>query len=1069
MEEYNNLPLSPAPSGDDDASVSSFTTQILQQRTKHPAAKLSNAVRPENKIPVAGEDCKVRLNARSIFGYGKNSAGDENKQSHTGAECRRDQTFQPDTLNHTKKSHGTPTRPNAYCGIREEPLISDDCGKAKISCKLFESGAPKGQKKAVDPEIQFIGQQKAVQKGTSVKISSDCKNADDDDDVCIVGWTWNTQAKRKLNADHVRTEAEQNRPEHRSAVAGRDGDRQDQNVKDLHSGVLASKSSAPMQKSTSFIQSSVNPTALHPLKLSSHNHVTSITNNQAHAKQTNPIKTSTTANSIPFNSVTSNSSMAKSLPNNPVNTNVFAPKSNVQNSVTMGFVGAKSSVSPSQGKTIPSSFVLHQHPAANSYASTTHPRSANPQCTKSGDSVSVVSIIPEEPEAAASDRAYEELEHPVNEKQRRGRTKKPILVEPNFEVVKRKRGRPRKEQVAIDEPARKRPATEADYGKVSAPLNTAVSGLVSAETVSSREKSAVLPEAPRTSFPNAITTSSNDVTKSVGRTGPVSADQVARSGGQSEKEKSWVFEADDEPVLKQESDLSLSDSEVDFSGFSSGIDFRSSLTSTPIKECSVEAEDTKPPKKSKLRIRFKPFVEQFSYDDDADVVLSADALANVNRHTSMKAKKVRLVDQLLAQKEREVDSRQESVGQSAAVPQSLDHPNERSATRETAAGASDTRSTHSARTESVAAAGGGTVSSMRPEAHGVKMSLKPLKDSSDIVSGPISSSNTARQLARPLPAGGKFLPIASARQPTPARTHEAAVNCIAGKAVETCETAKIAGQLEAVSASTGPRRSCAGEVSNSIVPPLTDALPDFAKSQVRLNENRTKSSVSQTSKSIENSAHRKPEDKLTSQPAQSHQRQAPAAANQKSTVEITQTQQCRTMARPKAHLNVPQSNQILVVSPRDPAGPLQVPAKVARDESRLRPRAQKELSFGRKRKMEDLKADDGEKENQPKRTKTLVKEIAPTGNSVADSGKVAPQKNEPASGVVVPNSEHVAALLDLQQKLMSVSDMSVLRQVVQVIEETGKYKLNEATFDFDLCNLDPLTVKKLQHCLSARS
>jgi len=131
-----------------------------------------------------------------------------------------------------------------------------------------------------------------------------------------------------------------------------------------------------------------------------------------------------------------------------------------------------------------------------------------------------------------------------------------------------------------------------------------------------------------------------------------------------------------------------------------------------------------------------------------------------------------------------------------------------------------------------------------------------------------------------------------------------------------------------------------------------------------------------------------------------------------------------------------------------------------------------------KRKMEDFNTDD-DKENQPKRTKTMLHEIAPiTENkptsAAADSDKMAPQKNgQPTSGdgkhVAVPNGDHVAALLDLQRKLMSISDMSVLRQVVQLIEETGKYRLNEATFDVDLCNLDPLTVKKLQQCLSTIS
>lgn len=1104
MEEDYSPPSSPAPSGDGDNSVLSFTTQRErhQQRTNRPSEKTSNAVQSGKRIPIAAEDCKVRLNARSIFGYGKSSVDDDRKQSHAGTECRRD--FEPDIPSDTKTNYGTPTRPKTdnYYGLHNGPIKSDDYGTPKISYKLFDNGTPKEQNKAVDSEVQYIGQKKAAQNGTSVKVS-DCKNVDDDDDVCIVGWTWNTQAKRKQNADNLRAESEQNGPEHRLAVTYKDGERHQQNVKETYGADKASKNSAVVQKSTSSVHSSVNQTTLHPLK---YNPVTSVMNNPAPAKLINPIISSpmplTTihpiASSTPFNVVTSNSLMTKSLPNNPISTNAVAPKSNVSNVLTFCAVGAKSSIAPSQGKTVANNaFSRHHHPVANSFATTTHPHSVNPQCTKTGDLASATSIIPEQPEAAAAGRTHEAVELPITEKPRRGRTKKPVLVQPNFEVVKRKRGRPRKEPIVVDEPARKRPALEDDHGKVSAPLNTVVSGPVSAETVSSREKFTLLQDAPRTSLPNAATTtmtSSNDAIKPLDRTGPASADQVRGGGGQSEKEKSWVFEADDEPVLKGESNHSLSDSEVDFQAFSSGIDFRFSLTSTPIKECSVEAEDTKPPKKSKLRIRFKPFVEQFSYDDDADVVLSADALANINRHTTKNAKKVPMVDRLLAEKEREVDGRQESVGQSAAehVSKSFHRPNERLATRETAPGPSDTRSTQanreisaqSARTESVAA--GGAKSSTRPEAHGVKMSLKPLKDSSDVVSGSMAASNTARQSTRP-PTYTKSIPNANARHPTPAQTYEAVGNissCTAGKTEETSQTAKHVGQPEAVSISTGPRRNCAGEVSNSLLPPgrippvaATDAVPDFAKSQTRSNEGRTKSSTDQATKFVENSEHRKPEEKLTApRIAQPHQRQTAASGNQNSAVEIARTQQSKTIARPKTRLTVPQS-QNSATGPRDPVGPPPV-AKVARDESKHRPRAQKELSFGRKRKMEDFNTDDDDKENQPKRPKTLVHEIAPTENRAtnvaADSDKLAPQKNgQAASGdaknVVVPNGEHVAALLDLQRKLMSISDMSVLRQVVQLIEETGKYRLNEATFDFDLCNLDPLTVKKLQHCLSAIS
>ena len=64
-----------------------------------------------------------------------------------------------------------------------------------------------------------------------------------------------------------------------------------------------------------------------------------------------------------------------------------------------------------------------------------------------------------------------------------------------------------------------------------------------------------------------------------------------------------------------------------------------------------------------------------------------------------------------------------------------------------------------------------------------------------------------------------------------------------------------------------------------------------------------------------------------------------------------------------------------------------------------------------------------------------------------------------------PNGESLNVLLELQKRLMSMTDRDLLQQVVNVIEETGMYKISDATFDFDLCCLDITTVKKLQVCL----
>ena len=63
------------------------------------------------------------------------------------------------------------------------------------------------------------------------------------------------------------------------------------------------------------------------------------------------------------------------------------------------------------------------------------------------------------------------------------------------------------------------------------------------------------------------------------------------------------------------------------------------------------------------------------------------------------------------------------------------------------------------------------------------------------------------------------------------------------------------------------------------------------------------------------------------------------------------------------------------------------------------------------------------------------------------------------------SEQEVEALVDLQQRLGTLSDPDKLRKVVQIIEESGKYRMEDTTFDFDLCSLDSVTIKKLRECL----
>ena len=54
--------------------------------------------------------------------------------------------------------------------------------------------------------------------------------------------------------------------------------------------------------------------------------------------------------------------------------------------------------------------------------------------------------------------------------------------------------------------------------------------------------------------------------------------------------------------------------------------------------------------------------------------------------------------------------------------------------------------------------------------------------------------------------------------------------------------------------------------------------------------------------------------------------------------------------------------------------------------------------------------------------------------------------------------------IQLQHKLMTMSDRDVLRQVVDVIQESQNFTIDERTFslNFDLCNLDRNTLHKLR-------
>lgn len=106
-----------------------------------------------------------------------------------------------------------------------------------------------------------------------------------------------------------------------------------------------------------------------------------------------------------------------------------------------------------------------------------------------------------------------------------------------------------------------------------------------------------------------------------------------------------------------------------------------------------------------------------------------------------------------------------------------------------------------------------------------------------------------------------------------------------------------------------------------------------------------------------------------------------------------------------------------------------------------------------KEKAEELKQD-SEKENRGESVERGVSEGTISVNHDLETA---------------PNGEDLAVLLELQQRLMTMTDRLLLQRVVSVIEETGMYKIGDTTFDFDLCSLDQGTVGRIKTCLEAMS
>ena len=89
------------------------------------------------------------------------------------------------------------------------------------------------------------------------------------------------------------------------------------------------------------------------------------------------------------------------------------------------------------------------------------------------------------------------------------------------------------------------------------------------------------------------------------------------------------------------------------------------------------------------------------------------------------------------------------------------------------------------------------------------------------------------------------------------------------------------------------------------------------------------------------------------------------------------------------------------------------------------------------------------------------------GPASTSSGSATPVTTSHIGGSDPPayDEAELDILVELQRRLAATSDGHVLRQVVEIIEASGRYHVEDATFDFDLCSLDRRTITELRRCL----
>lgn len=95
-----------------------------------------------------------------------------------------------------------------------------------------------------------------------------------------------------------------------------------------------------------------------------------------------------------------------------------------------------------------------------------------------------------------------------------------------------------------------------------------------------------------------------------------------------------------------------------------------------------------------------------------------------------------------------------------------------------------------------------------------------------------------------------------------------------------------------------------------------------------------------------------------------------------------------------------------------------------------------------------------------------VRSSDPLTHSGRPSGGINIGDEAPVSMLESPNGEDLTELVALQRQLNTTKDPAILFKIVMLIQQVGKFKIGESTFDFDLCTLDSSTVQQIRTYLS---